>query len=84
MLKPTIQGEAELRQRTEEKLRSYLQLMDALINTIPNPISSRMWTAFFGAATGLCQRHRRSDAGSHYRLPAMNLPEAFRRSWWSA
>jgi PAS domain S-box-containing protein len=32
------QGEAELRQRTEEKLRSYLQLMDALINTIPNPI----------------------------------------------
>jgi len=32
------QGEAELRQRTEEKLRSYLHLMDALINTIPNPI----------------------------------------------
>jgi PAS domain S-box-containing protein len=32
------QGEADLRQRTEEKLRSYLQLMDALINTIPNPI----------------------------------------------
>ena len=32
------QGEADLRERTEEKLRSYLQLMDALINTIPNPI----------------------------------------------
>jgi PAS domain S-box-containing protein len=32
------QGETELRQRTEEKLRSYLHLLDALINTIPNPI----------------------------------------------
>ena len=32
------QGEADLRERTEEKLRSYLHLMDALINTIPNPI----------------------------------------------
>jgi PAS domain S-box-containing protein len=33
--------EAELRQRTEEKLRSYLQLLDTLINTIPNPIFFR-------------------------------------------
>ena len=32
------QGESDLRQRTEEKLRTYLQLMDTLINTIPNPI----------------------------------------------
>ena len=32
------EGEADLKQRTEEKLRSYLQLMDTLINTIPNPI----------------------------------------------
>lgn len=32
------EDEADLRQRTEEKLRSYLQLMDTLINTIPNPI----------------------------------------------
>ena len=32
------QGEVDLRERTEEKLRSYLHLMDALINTIPNPI----------------------------------------------
>ena len=33
-----LQGESDLRQRNEEKLRSYLQLMDTLINTIPNPI----------------------------------------------
>jgi PAS domain S-box-containing protein len=32
------QDEADFRQRTEEKLRGYLRLMDALINTIPNPI----------------------------------------------
>jgi PAS domain S-box-containing protein len=32
------EGETDLKQRTEEKLRSYLQLMDTLINTIPNPI----------------------------------------------
>jgi PAS domain S-box-containing protein len=32
------QGQDDLRQRNEEKLRSYLQLMDTLINTIPNPI----------------------------------------------
>jgi PAS domain S-box-containing protein len=38
--------EADLRQRTEEKLRSYLQLMDTLINTIPNPI-------FFKDASGV-------------------------------
>jgi PAS domain S-box-containing protein len=40
------QGESDLRQRTEEKLRSYLQLMDTLINTIPNPI-------FFKDADGI-------------------------------
>lgn len=32
------EGEADLKERTAEKLRSYLQLMDTLINTIPNPI----------------------------------------------
>ncbi len=31
-------GETDLRLQTEEKLRSYLRLMDTLINTIPNPI----------------------------------------------
>ena len=35
-------------ERTEEKLRSYLQLMDTLINTIPNPI-------FFKDAQGVYQ-----------------------------
>lgn len=33
--------EVHLRQHTEEKLRRYLQLLDTLINTIPNPIFFR-------------------------------------------
>jgi PAS domain S-box-containing protein len=33
--------EADLRQGTEVKLRGYLQLLDTLINTIPNPIFYR-------------------------------------------
>ena len=33
--------EVDLRQHTEEKLRGYLQLLDTLINTIPNPIFFR-------------------------------------------
>lgn len=35
------QAEADLRHRTEENLRGYLQLLDTLINTIPNPIFFR-------------------------------------------
>ena len=34
-------SEADLRRHTEEKLRGYLQLLDTLINTIPNPIFYR-------------------------------------------
>ncbi|MBL0712652.1 MAG: PAS domain S-box protein [Desulfosarcina sp.] len=34
-------GEIEARGRPEEKLRSYLQLMDTIINSIPNPIYFR-------------------------------------------
>jgi hypothetical protein len=45
------EGEADLKERTAERLRSYLQLMDTLINTIPNPIFSKMSTASSGAAT---------------------------------
>lgn len=33
--------EVDLRQGTEQKLRGYLQLLDTLINTIPNPIFFR-------------------------------------------
>jgi hypothetical protein len=32
------QNEATKRKETEEKLRGYLNLLDTLINTIPNPI----------------------------------------------
>ena len=35
------QQEAEARRQTEDKLRHYLQLMDTLVNTIPNPIYFR-------------------------------------------
>lgn len=45
-LESNHEGEADLKQRTEEKLRSYLQLMDTLIHTIPNPI-------FFNDADGV-------------------------------
>ena len=34
-------SEAEARHRTEDKLRSYLQLMDTIINAIPSPIYFR-------------------------------------------
>jgi PAS domain S-box-containing protein len=34
-------GEADARHLTEDKLRSYLQLMDTIINAIPNPIYFR-------------------------------------------
>jgi nitrogen-specific signal transduction histidine kinase len=34
-------GEVEARRQTEDKLRSYLQLMDTIINAIPNPVFFR-------------------------------------------
>lgn len=34
-------GEVEARRRTEDKLRRYLRLMDAIINSIPNPVYFR-------------------------------------------
>ena len=34
-------GEVEARRQTEDKLRRYLQLMDAIINAIPNPVYVR-------------------------------------------
>lgn len=34
----TQQGECDQRENTEERLRSYLQVMDTLINTMPNPV----------------------------------------------